>query len=80
MDKNVVEQWKNALEAAEANKVITFESVSERAIDIAIAVLINSDGDFREWLASKIIGEHAAGFKHFQARWGVCHGGESDMV
>jgi len=72
MDQNALEHWKTALASAEENKVITFENVNERPIDMVMVVLINSDGDFREWLASLIVGEHAAEFKHFQARWGVC--------
>jgi hypothetical protein len=80
MDQKELEKWLRDLESAEQEKIITFESVSERAIDIALAVLLNSDEAFRNWLASQILGETTAGFVHLKARWGVSYGRESDLV
>ena len=79
-DEAALERWNQDLENAKVNKVITFENVNERAIDITMAVLINSDVDFRQWMASQILGVDSASFVHFQARWGVCCEGEADMV
>lgn len=79
-DIAALERWNQDLKIAECSSVITFENVNERAIDIVMAVLINSDVDFRQWLASQVLGGDSADLVHFQARWGVCYGGEADMV
>jgi hypothetical protein len=79
-DRGLLERWDMALKAAQVAGAITFESVSERPIDIVMAVLLDTDPDFRQWMASQILGSDAADSFHLQAAWGVCYAGEADMV